>query len=348
MKKIRRGINRIRCRVAAKLSIAGAHNSWALRLLYLALDASYLDEQRAFVAGIKEYKRSLHHPTESFALLRRNVHRIEKGLLMRPRRIPFARDYISETVDAFEMASSSNSGIKDTDEFKWAYEVLTKYFELHKDVSEIQDLLTRFEKASTKEEKALGERVPYHRDLQSPVVRIEELESLAYRRRSVRWFLPKKVDRTLVDRAIMVGTQAPSACNRQPFQFKVFDDPELVKKLITIPYGLVGYGHNVPVIIAVVGKQRNFFDPRDRHLIYIDSSLAVMGFLYALEAQGLSSCCVNWPDIPSNELQIRELLKLDPDERTVMLIAVGHPDPEGMVAYSSKKPLSQIRTYNFE
>jgi hypothetical protein len=39
---------------------------------------------------------------------------------------------------------------------------------------------------------------------------------------------------------------------------------------------------------------------------------------------------------------------LEADERPVMCIAVGYPDPDGLVAYSQKKPLGQLRRYNLE
>jgi nitroreductase len=164
----------------------------------------------------------------------------------------------------------------------------------------------------------------------------------------VRWFLPQPVDRAIIDQAIEIGALAPSACNRQPFQFRILDDPELVRQIIKIPFGLAGYGHNVPVVVAVIGQQRHYFDERDRHLIYIDASLAVMGFLFALEAQGIGTCCVNCPDIAKKEAQMAELMNLSLDERPVMLIALGHPDPEGLVARSTKKSISQLRRYNLE
>jgi len=156
------------------------------------------------------------------------------------------------------------------------------------------------------------------------------------------------VERSKIDAALEVASQSPSACNRQPFLFRIFDDPHLTQQLIQIPYGLHGYGHNVPVLAVVVGQQRHFFDARDRHLIYIDSSLAVMAFLYALESQGLSACCVNWPEIEAHDLALTRLLNLAPDERPIMLIALGYPDPEGLVACSSKKSLESLRRYNFE
>ena len=39
-------------------------------------------------------------------------------------------------------------------------------------------------------------------------------------------------------------------------------------------------------------------------------------------------------------------LHLAPYERPIMLIAVGHPDPGGMVPRSQKKPLHTLRRYN--
>ena len=58
--------------------------------------------------------------------------------------------------------------------------------------------------------------------------RPDGLRELAERRRSVRWFADRPVPHDLIDKALEVGLQAPSACNRQPFAFRFFDDPELV------------------------------------------------------------------------------------------------------------------------
>ncbi len=301
-------------------------------------------EQRSFAAGRQAYEDSLRRPGGSMAILRRNVHRLEKGLLMRPQRLPFALDYIGETVAAFVTASTA--GI-DATELAWARDVLTEYFRRHAGQSVVDPHAISFD-AAAGHDPAEPSRIPYRRDLGPLPLDLAGLQALAKRRRSVRWFLPKPVPREAIDQAIEVGTQAPSACNRQPFEFRIFDDPELVQKVIGIPFGLAGYGHNVPVVIVVLGQQRHFFSERDRHLIYIDSSLAVMGLLFGLEVQGLSSCCVNWPDIEANETQMAKLLNLAPDERPVMLVALGYPDPEGMVAHSTKKSLPLIRRYNFE
>jgi nitroreductase len=327
---------------------AGGKSGFWASVHYSTLSPVFKREQRAVLAGHAAYRRSLHAPAGTLARLRRNVHRLEKGILMKPRRVPFALDYIGDTVEAFATAVGAPPGTMDEAEVAWANDVLSEYFDVHAGVPEVDVWRRQFHGVCFRLSEP-APRVPYLRDLESPPsVAFDDLKRLAIRRRSVRWFLPRRVEREKIDKALEVGAQAPTACNRQPFRFQILDEPALVQKAIDIPMGLAGYGHQVPVVAVVIGQQRHFFDERDRHLIYVDASLAVMGFLLALETLGLASCCVNWPDIENKEIRMAELLHLDPDERPVMLVAIGYPDPEGLVANSTKKSLSQLRTYNFE
>ena len=39
-------------------------------------------------------------------------------------------------------------------------------------------------------------------------------------------------------------------------------------------------------------------------------------------------------------------LGLEPDERVIMLVALGDPDPEGLVTYSQKRPLDELRSFS--
>jgi nitroreductase len=99
-------------------------------------------------------------------------------------------------------------------------------------------------------------------------------------------------------------------------------------------------------VVAIVGNQGAYFDERDRHLIYIDGSLAAMAFQFGLETLGLSSCCINWPAIYSLENKMETLLHLEKYERIVMFLSVGYPDPEGLVPYSQKKVVDELRSFN--
>lgn len=308
-------------------------------------------EWHAVRHGMRRYAEESANGHVNQSLLRRNTHRLEKGLIMRPRRDVFALDYIEETVHAYEAAlgSPNDANGRGDPELQWACDVLSEYFGITASHPKIDPLRQRFAGLPKPVQTCPERQIPYCRDLSAPPpVGFDEFQALCRRRRSVRWFLPEPVPRELIDRAMEVAAQSPSACNRQPFVFHIFDQPELVQKVASIPYGVAGYEHQIPVIAVIVGQLRNFFDPRDRHLIYIDGALAAMSFVLALETEGLSSCCINWPDLPDREKQMADLLGLEPDERPVMLIALGWPDPEGMVPRSTKKPLHLLRRYNFE
>lgn len=152
--------------------------------------------------------------------------------------------------------------------------------------------------------------------------------------------------RELIDKAILVANQSPSACNRQPYEYRIIDDPNLLKEVAKIPAGIKGYEDNIPMLIVVVGNLDAYFDERDRHIIYIDASLANMAFMFSLETLGLSSCSINWPDIEKLEKRMEKSLKLKQHQRPIMCMAVGFPDPNGLVPYSEKRNIREIRKYN--
>lgn len=319
---------------------------WLSSAYYMLVSPAFRREQHSVLYGKGKYNQTLKLVENSSYLLRRNTHRLEKGLIAKPRRDLFALDYIEETVQNYQLVFQTTSNSNNVNpELKWAYDVLNQYFESVGSHPTIERASKIF--FSLKALEGETSYVPYKRDLSQPAsVSYEQLLALSYRRRSVRWYRKQPVPRELIDRAIVIASLSPSACNRQPFEFRIFDDPEMVQKVAAIPMGTKGFYDNFPAIIVVVGKLRAYFSERDRHIIYIDGSLASMSLMYALETLGLSSCPINWPDIETKEREMASLLNLEPDERIVMLISLGYPDPEGMVPYSQKKSLDQIRRYN--
>lgn len=303
-------------------------------------------ERRYVRRGIRAYESSVDSGTDSY-LLRRNVHRIEKGLTMRPVRNQFATDYIGETVDAFRGAVTSGLLRPQRPEFNWMYSVLSSYFDVTAASNHPAIVRSRatFHAAVAAVDPGSPESGPHPAIPLVPTVKVDDLEALATGRRSVRWFTSEQVSRDVVDRAVQIGAESPTACNRQPYRFEIFDDPISTAKVAAIPMGTDGYEHQLPGLIVIIGNLAAFFDRRDRHLIYIDGCLAAMGLVYGLEAQGVNSCCINWPDLPDREADMRKLLGLKPYERVVMLIAYGYADPDALVPFSAKRLVDEIRRY---
>lgn len=317
------------------------------RLYYFIVNPAFAREQQAVLAGRVHYQAQGLSVRENRFMLRRNTHRLEKGLLMRPRRPIFAVDYVEETVDtyAFLLTKNAEDQADDTD-LKWSHDVLEEYFAVVEQHPQIDRARRQF---FSVENGYSGEKrfVPYRRNLDTqPQVTFEALLNLARRRRSVRWYQQRSVPRELIDKAVELASLSPTACNRQPYQFLIFDDPELVNSVAQLPKGTQGFYQNLPVIVALVGELQAYFSERDRHVIYIDAALAAMAFMFALETLGLSSCPINWPDIEDREEEAAKLLGLAVDQRIIMFLAVGYPDPDGLVAYSQKKQLTNLRRYN--
>ena len=327
-----------------RLSRSGTLSS----LYYGTIASAFSREHAAVLAGKIEYE-DRHASGQQRYLLRRNVHMLEKGLSMRPRRDVFALEYIEATVAAYRSLALGLPPTSEDRELQWASDVLTAFFDTAASHPVLDAARRNFQALPPGADPRAhdGPLAPYARKLgpTSPVG-FDDFLQLTEQRRSVRWFEQRPVPRPLIENAANAASLSPSACNRQPFRFRIFDDPELVQQVASIPMGTRGWVHNIPAFAVVVGDLAAFFSERDRHLIYTDSCLAAMAFVLALETQGLSTCCVNWPDIPQREEQMAKVLGLSRHQRPVMCIAMGYPDPAGLVPFSHKHAPLDLLAFN--
>ncbi len=312
-------------------------------LYYLLFSRQFDREHQAVLKGRLKYKLSEKKPGHSSILLRRNIHRLEKGLIMRPQRALFAANYIEETIICFETCCNISSFEKD--ELQWARDVLYKYFNTIEMTDKIQGLFERYK--SINKDKPISEQdkcaAPYRHDTITPSdITYEQFYQLCIQRRSVRWYEQRPVEEDLIQKAIAAATLAPSACNRQPYRFEVINDSIKASEIASIAMGTKGFSENIPCLLVVIGNLSAYPFERDRHIIYIDATLAIMQLLLALETLSLSSCPINWPDIEHLEQVLAEKLKLDHNERPILLISVGYPDASGMIPWSQKKSVELL------
>jgi nitroreductase len=338
--KIKRAIiSRLPTGVKEFLRKVQSSNGFLGSVYFSLFSRRFYGEHRAVLSGRLRYYEDLKGGGTSSPQLRRNIHRLEKGLVMKPRRDVFAERYILETVQAFQRARATPE--YSVDELRWASDVLEEYFSVVSNTTVIQRARAAFgggDAAAVPDDGHQRASKPYPRsNSPAPAVSFEDLHKLFVRRRSVRWYLQEQVPGELIYKAIDAAAQAPSACNRQPFRFIVSTQQEWATRIAECAGGTAGYSQQLPAIIVIVGDLSAYPLERDRHLIYIDASLATMQLMLAAETLGLSTCPINWPDVESAEQRIRELLKLPPHERVVMLLAIGYGDPESGVPYSQKK-----------
>ncbi|MEC3879891.1 nitroreductase family protein [Parapedobacter sp. 10938] len=279
---------------------------------------------------------------------------------MKNKRSVFALDYILYTVKNYKTIKEDMESGKmpvDRDLLRWTEEVLAHYFDVvapHPTVDAAREQFRSeqahhpcvYEGVDTLQPL---QRVPYFRaDVKPSEVTFEALFGLAMQRRSVRWYQERAVERSLIDQAVSIASLSPSACNRQPFEFRIYDQEAMKNRVGKIPMGIRPFYDQIPVFVVLVGKLSAYLSERDRHVIYIDGGLAAMSFMLALETLGLSSVPINWPDIEEFECTMEKTIHLGDDERPILLMGVGYADQQGKIPFSQKKSSEVLVKYNKE
>ncbi len=206
------------------LSFLARAPNWCAHLYYALIKPAMVREERAVLAGKLRYHASSRRIGANRYHLRRQVHRVEKGLMMQPRRDVFAVHFIGETFSTYAdyVKAFGHPECQDVEEWHWAHDILSEYFKVTASHPVIDPLRHAFA-ALDKPPGEPGRNMPYERDLGTPPVDIESFAKLAKQRRSVRFFVDRPVPREMIDRALLSAFESPSACNRQPFQFRIVD-----------------------------------------------------------------------------------------------------------------------------
>ncbi|MER8436305.1 nitroreductase family protein [Mesorhizobium sp. M1312] len=321
-------------RLRAGLIRPASRSGFLASVYFTFFSSRFYREHRAVLSGIVANLNSDIALQRSSSQLRRNIHRLEKGLIMRPRRAVFAEDYIEATVSLF-LRGAAGAAL-DRDELKWAADVLTTYFSVVSETPRIGKAKERF--LAWPGQALTPSFVPYPSSSRARSdISFDQLYALFSERRSVRWYSPTPVPQHLVEKAVSAASLASSACNRQPYSFLLFRDPEKAARIASLAGGTGGFSKNIPCLILIVGDLSYYVHERDRHLVYIDASLASAQLMLAFQTLGLSTCAINWPDVEENEKALQAAVGLKAHERVIMFIAVGYADQDGQIPYSQKK-----------
>lgn len=338
----------IKQRVAVKFLLPFfAQSGFLSSVYYTFISNSFYSTHKAILKGKINHLNNLYNNNENEYLLANYIHALEKGLTMKDRREIFALNYIKKTVCAYETVIKQKHSTISQDRIKWFYDILNMYFKEAGDHIVIKNAKEHFYSLPKYKGNTTVEFSPFKR--QEGVksnVNFDDFFKLAQQRRSVRWFQKKKVPHELIDKAVSASILSPSACNRQPFRFLIYDDPNWLSKLNHLPSGTKGFAENIPTLVAVVGMTDAYEHEKDKNVFYIDASLASMSFMLALETLGLSSCALNWPDIKDREKSLRKVLHLNNTDRVVMFIAVGYASNNELIGSSAKKGIENTRFYN--
>ena len=185
----------------------------------LALSKNYYREHKSFLEGAYEYENSIKNNTLNVSFLRRNIHRIEKGMLMKPRRDEFALRFILETVNSFSVLDKKE--LLNVSEYNWAFEVLTEYFKLvksnHINYKKAYEIFNKVKPYAV--QNGQQKKIPFIIGNNKSNLTYEDFLQLNQSRKSVRWFKEKIVPKVIIDKALEIASLTPSSCNRLPYRY---------------------------------------------------------------------------------------------------------------------------------
>lgn len=152
-----------------------------------------------------------------------------------------------------------------------------------------------------------------------------ELKDAIYQRRSIRKFKEDKVKEADIKYLLELAMAAPSACNRQPWEFYVVSNEEKLNQFYS---SIRPMKYHAPLAIIVCGnKERMLKDNLASYWIQ-DCSAAVENILLGVVELNLGAvwCGITPQD---DKVQIvKEILSLDDNIVPLGLIYIGYPDEE--------------------
>ena len=157
-------------------------------------------------------------------------------------------------------------------------------------------------------------------------------------RTSIRAYTDEALTKEQIDTLLRAGMAAPSALNKQPWEFVVIDDKETLKALKGIYKG-ARMADQAAVGIAVCGNMQNTIEGEGQGYWVDDASAATENILLAAHAMGLGAVWTGVHVSDDRVTGVRELLSLPEYVTPLCVIMVGHPaeSPEPKDKYNAEK-----------
>ena len=142
----------------------------------------------------------------------------------------------------------------------------------------------------------------------------EEFLEFIKNRRSIRSFQDKQIPDNEIQMILEAGRWTPSASNKQPWEFYIIRDKEILKEISNNAF----YGRHIktaPLAIAIVGKIKS--SPK-WHIQ--DTSLASMNMTLMAWALGIGTC---WTGA-LNRKKVKKLLDLAENDYLLTVLPMGY------------------------
>lgn len=256
------------------------------------------------------------------ARLIKAYHSIEKGLSYSKLRLGFGQSALEDLIAIMRTYKKMNYTL-DRDSYRTAVSTLARYVEIHEennyDVSELKKVLN--ELGGTPNERGGVIELSKELIMQN---QFEDFEHFSNSRHSIRDYSEKTVSLDIIQKAIDLAQNTPSACNRQSWKVRVVSDDKLKEILRNNQNGNRGFGEKIDKFIIITSDYQYYSRPRERNQAQIDGGMYAMNLLYSLHYHGLATIPLSASLSLSQEVNLREAFEIYESELFIMFIGIGN------------------------
>lgn len=148
-------------------------------------------------------------------------------------------------------------------------------------------------------------------------------------RRSIRKYQNKPIDKETIQEIIKAAQHSPTAHNRQPWEFLVIDDREILANLRHIQRW-TSFAKDAACVILVCGDIEKSFNRNKEDekwsFIDVDCAIATENLLLAAWAKGIGTCYCGAAPMQKVVDALKEYLNLPDNIRPFAIVTMGYPD----------------------
>ena len=169
----------------------------------------------------------------------------------------------------------------------------------------------------------------------------KNLLEIIKRRKSIRGYLNKEVEKEKLDYVLEAFRLAPSARNLQPWKVIVVDDKTLIDKLVVACKNQT-FISEAPIVLVACAIEKEAYGTMGGYLnsYPVDIGIAFEHLILAATEQGLGTCWIG----AFYENEVKKVLGVPEDVRVVALTPLGYPNDSGRDR--PRKPIEEIVSYN--
>lgn len=332
------------------MTIFRMRNTLMQMKFHFKLILNFYKEAKVLFSLLIKHNASIHTNKNvkkmQYTLLREN-HVIEKGMSMKNPKNGFGKEKVKNLLKGLNLYYN---GYNDKKFLIYPLSTIRSYIEFTKhNRIDLHDIIENYENLYRKinscdfQVNAGVKEVSKFEILEKSNINFSDFVNS---RHSIRYFSNEVPDIKLINEALVMAQQTPSACNRQAWHVHVFSN-ERTSELLKWQGGANGFENDVPLSLLITSNLNAFlfYEP---YQAYVDGGLYAMSLIYALHSLGLGTIPLSTGFQAEKIKKMHNLFNIPANEIPIVIIGVGHLLDHFKVAISERKSIQQTTTYNLD